>query len=71
MMRDATGIQLKAEATEVEKEAYQWTMIQDAKHGWSGDVMARLGTKAEVLHMFATLEGKVIEVADGGRIVIE
>ena len=33
--------------------------------------MVRLGTEAEVLHMFTALEGKVVEVAGGWRIVIE
>eukprot|EP00972_Heterocapsa_arctica_P015866 2338905-Heterocapsa_arctica.AAC.1 len=39
MMRVVANIQLKAEATEVVKEAYQWTLIQDAGHGWRGDIM--------------------------------
>ena len=53
------------------KETYQWALLQDARHGWRGNVVTRLGTKEEVLHMFTMLEGKVIEVAGGGRMVIE
>ena len=71
MVREATGIPLKGEASEVMTEAYQWTLLQHARHGWRGDVVVRLATKSEVLHMYAAVEGKTIAVTDGGRIVIE
>jgi len=71
MVKEATGIPLANEATEIVKEMYQWALLQDARHGWRGNVVTRLGTKEEVLHMFTMLEGKVIEVAGGGRMVIE
>eukprot|EP00972_Heterocapsa_arctica_P004053 602106-Heterocapsa_arctica.AAC.1 len=71
MMREATGIQFRAEATEMVKVAHQWTMIQDARHGWRGDIMVKLGSESEVLQLVATLEGKSIKIADGGQIVIE
>eukprot|EP00972_Heterocapsa_arctica_P034228 5041665-Heterocapsa_arctica.AAC.1 len=70
-MRVVANIQLKTEPVEVVKEAYQWTLIQDARHGWRGDILVRLATKDEVLHMLVSLEGKSIKVSDGGQIVLE
>lgn len=36
-----------------------------------GDVLIKMRAKAKVLHTFAMLEGKEIDVAGGGRIAIE
>eukprot|EP00972_Heterocapsa_arctica_P106966 15756357-Heterocapsa_arctica.AAC.1 len=68
MMATVANIQLKNEAVEVVKDPYQWTLIQDARHGWRGDIMVKLAKKEEVLHMFGALDGKSINVSDGGQI---
>eukprot|EP00972_Heterocapsa_arctica_P107659 15859278-Heterocapsa_arctica.AAC.1 len=53
------------------KVVHQWTMIMDARNGWKGDIMVKLGSKWEVGQLYATLEGKSIKIAGGGQIVIE
>eukprot|EP00972_Heterocapsa_arctica_P074706 11024783-Heterocapsa_arctica.AAC.1 len=47
MMATVANIQLKHEAVEVVKDPYQWTLIQDARHGWRGDIMVKLAKKEE------------------------
>ena len=56
MIKEATGIPLMGDASARVEEAYQWMLLRDARDGWRGDVLVKVGTKAEVLHMFAALE---------------
>ena len=71
MIRSTTGVPLQETESTMIREAYQWTMLKDARFGWRGDILLRVAAKEEVLHMFGSLEGKAINVPGGGRIIIE
>jgi hypothetical protein len=71
MIQATAGIPLKNEAVAILKDAGQWTLLRDARYGWKGDVLVKLGSEAEAIRLYAALEGKAITVPGGGRIVVE
>jgi hypothetical protein len=71
LVKEAAQLPLQEEPTKDLREAYQWSLMVDARYGWRGDILMRLDSQEEVLDMYANLEGKAISVAGGGRIVIE
>ena len=68
---ECSRIPLAESHTEVLKAPYQWSMMSDARYGWRGDILIKLATKAEVILLYRSVEGKSIAVADGGQISIE
>jgi hypothetical protein len=71
MVQTAAGIPLMPVAVEVLKEKGQWTLLKDARYGWKGDVLVKVGSQEEAIRMYSSLEGKAITIPGGGRIVIE
>ena len=71
MMAEASQVPLLPQAVEVVTEAFQWKPMLDARYGWKGYVLTRVNTTEEVIRIFRTLDGKAINVAGGGKIVIE
>jgi hypothetical protein len=71
LVGEAAQIPMQKEPTKDLKEAYQWALMVDARYGWRGDILMKFSTLEEVLDTYASLEGKAISVAGGGRIVIE
>ena len=71
MAKRETTIPFAEEASEIPTKEHQWMPMKDARYGWRGDIVAKLARKSEVLHLYRSLEGKAINVANGGRIVLE
>ena len=71
MMSEATQIPFEKTSAELVTKPYQWKELQDARYGWKGDVVMKVEKKEEVVRLFSKLEGKSIDVAGGGKIVIE
>ena len=71
LVKKAAQLPMQEEPTNDLREAYQWTLMVDARYGCRGDILMRLNSQEEVLATYANLEGKAISVAGGGRIVIE
>ena len=71
MVKRETTIPFAEEASEIPTREHQWMPMKDARYVWRGDIVAKLARKSEVLHLYRSLEGKAITVADGGRIVLE
>ena len=69
MMAEEAQIQIdEAESGVVSK---QWKKMVDARTGWKGDVLLRCAVVEEAIKLFRSVEGKNIEVGEGGKITVE
>ena len=71
LAREAARLPLHPQAVEELTAVYQWKPLVDARAGWRGDVLLQVRHRDEVKVTFQRLEGKAIDVAGQGRIVIE
>ena len=71
MMAEEAQIQIDEEESGVVSGKKQWKKMVDARTGWKGDVLLRCAAVEEGIKLFRSVEGKTIEVGEGGKITVE
>ena len=71
MISRKAQIQIENEEAAVVGNKKQWKKLVDARFGWRGDILLKCNDAEEAIKLYQGVEGKALEIGDGGRITIE